>query len=166
MKINGAPSLEGPGFDLRSDGLARLGLPELEMLHIPEEQAKNAASVINSIADYVANQSRVEDGQRVAVLAAEGALIARLVRGSNAEPKGFWKKLFEKATHVQRITESVDTIEYPKVLLSTIALWRARGLILNEDISEARAELLRSVEWFPGDPTKREGEAYMQALGV
>ena len=155
MKINGTPSADGVGFLLRTDGLSQRGVPELEMTHVPEEHAKNAAAVLNSIADYVANHSRVEDGQRVAVTSPHGALIARLAPGPALPPQGIWGKMFKNGRRVQRVIEAVDAIEYPKVLLSTMMLWRARALMLDGQNEAARAELLRSIGWFAGDPEKR-----------
>jgi hypothetical protein len=161
ITIHAAPGDHGHGFRLRSEGLAERGLPELEMIDVPEARARDAAVVINQVADYVATKSRIEDGQRLAIRAPSGALVATLQAGSpsssSAPPPGLFARMFggARTTHVQRVHEPLDTMEHPRTLLSTVMLWRARAQIEAGDVEGARRELFASVAYFPGDPGKR-----------
>ncbi|MEM9864249.1 MAG: hypothetical protein AAF938_21800 [Myxococcota bacterium] len=156
MTITSAPSPDGDGFVLQSEGLARHGFPELEMVGIPEAQAKNAAAVINCVADYVVNQRPVRSGERVAITSPHGALIARLVDGTPV-PRAGLRGFFGSADRVQRIEEAVDSNAQPKVLLATMMLWRAHGLAEEGRDDAARAELRASIAFFPGSEGKRSG---------
>src|SRR5262245_11348218 len=108
ITIQASPSPDGRGLLLRSEGLARRGRAELEIIHLPEAQAKNAAVVINQIADYVVNKSAVRDGERIAITSKDGALVARLQPGPTAAPAGFFASLFGATARVQRVSEPVD----------------------------------------------------------
>lgn len=160
IRIDAMPSLDGRGFVLRTSGLARHGRPELELDGVPEAGAKHAAVVLNQIANYVVNQSPVQDGETLAIRHSSGALIVRLVAGPEMPAKGVFGRLFGKSVRLQRVVEPVEGMDHPKTMLSTVALWRAASLLAEDSVGEARAALLESVRQFPGVPGQR-GELFM-----
>lgn len=149
------------GLHLLSQGMQAFGYAELEMVEVEKRDMREAGGVLNTLAGYIVNEARkVEPGQRIAVVAKAGALVARLTEGTAAEPSGFFGRLMGRPTRVLRVIEPVDGMAHGRTLFSTIRLWRAEKMLEAGDTASALAELRRSIAAFAGDP-KRRGELRM-----
>ncbi|MEQ1506774.1 MAG: hypothetical protein ABMB14_31395, partial [Myxococcota bacterium] len=121
------------GFaDLATTGLAAVGRPELTMLGVPGDLVADAGFVLNTVADYVANQRPIGDGERIGTGHPAGALIVRLVRHGDG---------------VQRVVDGFDAREgTPYIALATVLCWRAAQSADQGDRPAADAALARSLE--------------------
>ncbi|MDB4963777.1 MAG: hypothetical protein JWP01_3776 [Myxococcales bacterium] len=155
IRINASEAPDGT-MHLVSEGLARHGLPELELVGVPHAHAREGAVIINQIAEYTANRARIAPGERVGIAGVCGALVARLVASANAPRKGLGR-LFGGGTPGRlRIEEPIDDMAPLATLLSTVLLWRAEAAFEDNDDEAGVAALRAAIELFPGDPTRRD----------
>ena len=129
-------TLAGGLAELRTRGLAAIGRDELCLRAVPEANVREAGTVINLVADYVANQKPVADEERVGMSGDAALLCVRLVR-EEAATRGLLG-MFGNTPGVQRIVDAWDDgAGVPWIALSTILLWRGHDAEEAGEVGEA-----------------------------
>lgn len=165
MKITVAEDAAGAICNLITDGLAKAGRPELELVGVPEEFARDAAGVLNLLADYTANKKQVSAGERVAIGLSRAHLIVQLIKSPTPAPAapqkaGFFSKLLgggpQAPLRVVSAEPNASIEESPREAIATLMLERAARMLDAEDgdPEAGRAELQRSLQYLPGDPSR------------
>ncbi len=143
---------------LRTTTLGNVKHPELELADVPKARAEDGARVLDVVARYVAKQHVVAAGELIEIRGPRAALVIGLAAAPDEgkKKKGFLSRLIGVKPTVLRIVEPDESMEHPKTLLSTMALWRAVTALAEDEHETAKELMLDSVRWFRGDPKRRD----------